>query len=286
MTSLPAKALDSDGWLDLAAAKSWGAVAVGLYLGWNLNASIVKTATELDLGLWSFWEGQSSNPNRGAPQGVEDANRACDLAFALGQPLSAPIFLPNDQVVVSWTMTLDYFDAAIETILKRDRVGGFYGQTSVWLKVKGFGYSYFCHAPDGTSPPFVGAHIVQSVAPGISIGGVSCDVDEIQAADFGGWNLHGLFEVAPTPPPPPPPPEPILRLVTPFMRGSAVLECQKLLTQCGLGYLLEPDGEDGIFGIDTEDAVRDFQASQRLKVDGIVGPLTWAALRKVASARQ
>jgi hypothetical protein len=279
MTSaLPSKALDSDGWLDLAAAKSWGAVAVGLYLGWNLNDSVVKTATELDLGLWSFWEGQSSNPNRGAPQGVEDANRACDLAFALGQPLSAPIFLPNDQEVASWTMTLDYFDAAIETILERDRVGGFYGQTSVWLKVKGFGYSYFCHAPDGTSPPFVGAHIVQSVAPGISIKGVSCDVDEIQEASFGGWNGKGLFKLGSSPPPPPPPPppsEPVLRLTTPLTKGSAVLKCQQLLMRHGIHVV-----EDGIFGQATEAAVKNFQASQRLLADGVVGPLTWTALSK------
>ena len=279
MTSaLPSKALDSDGWLDLAAAKSWGAVACGLYLGFNLTRAVADLAAAHDLGIWSFWEGQSSNPNRGAPQGVTDANRACDLAFALGQPLGAPIYLPNDQEVTNESATLAYFQAAMATLRERGRIGGFYGQTSVWLKVKGFGYSYFCHAPDGTQAPFVGAHIVQSVAPGISIKGVSCDVDEIQAADFGGWNGKGLFELGSSPPPPPPPPppsEPVLRLTTPLTKGPAVLKCQQLLMRHGIHVV-----EDGIFGRATEAAVKNFQTSQRLSADGVVGPLTWTALSK------
>jgi murein L,D-transpeptidase YcbB/YkuD len=35
---------------------------------------------------------------------------------------------------------------------------------------------------------------------------------------------------------------------------------------------------DGVFGANTETAVRDFQEGAGLVVDGIVGPATWAAL--------
>src|SRR5208282_3718060 len=132
--------------------------------------------------------------------------------------------------------------------LKDRHVAGFYGQTSVWERIKGFGYSYFMHAPDGTKAPFVGAHIVQSVTPQISIKGVSCDVDEIQAADFGGWNGKGLFKLGSSPPPP----SPVLRLTTPYTKGPAVLKCQQLLTKHGIHVI-----EDGIFGPATGAAVRD-----------------------------
>ena len=56
-------------------------------------------------------------------------------------------------------------------------------------------------------------------------------------------------------------------------RGVAVVELQKLLTQ--KGFRLTPDG---IFGSNTDAAVRNFQRSRGLGIDGIVGPNTWTAL--------
>ena len=65
--------------------------------------------------------------------------------------------------------------------------------------------------------------------------------------------------------------------------GSYMVECQNDLTQ--LGYDLQPYGADGKFGAKTETAVKQFQGSHvdpntgnKLKVDGIVGSATWAAL--------
>jgi lysozyme len=56
-------------------------------------------------------------------------------------------------------------------------------------------------------------------------------------------------------------------------RGASVVTLQKLL-DASSGAL----AEDGIFGPKTEAAVRAFQAAHGCKVDGIVGPETWAAL--------
>ena len=65
--------------------------------------------------------------------------------------------------------------------------------------------------------------------------------------------------------------------------GPDVVECQQDLIQ--LGYDLSPYGADGKFGAKTEKAVKDFQSTHvdpntgnQLKVDGIVGPASWAAL--------
>jgi hypothetical protein len=56
--------------------------------------------------------------------------------------------------------------------------------------------------------------------------------------------------------------------------GEDVRECQSLLVEAGF-----PTAVDGVFGPATEEAVKEFQLSSNLKADGIVGALTWDALR-------
>jgi peptidoglycan hydrolase-like protein with peptidoglycan-binding domain len=56
--------------------------------------------------------------------------------------------------------------------------------------------------------------------------------------------------------------------------GNPVRRAQKRLTLGGY----DTKGVDGIFGADTEAAVRRFQGDRRLTVDGIVGPRTWAEI--------
>jgi chitosanase len=69
--------------------------------------------------------------------------------------------------------------------------------------------------------------------------------------------------------------ERILKLATPMMRGDDVTEVQRALTAQLPGLRLEADG---IFGSDTDGAVRQFQTARGLKSDGVVGPATRAAL--------
>lgn len=65
-----------------------------------------------------------------------------------------------------------------------------------------------------------------------------------------------------------------LRITDPLMEGIDVVNVQQRLSE--LGYY---DGEvDGVYDRDTVDAVRAFQESMGLMVDGVVGPDTWNAI--------
>ena len=66
--------------------------------------------------------------------------------------------------------------------------------------------------------------------------------------------------------------DPVLQL---HDRGVAVERLQGLL----VGASFDPGPVDGDFGMQTDTAVRTCQGARGLDVDGVVGPLTWAALR-------
>jgi hypothetical protein len=58
--------------------------------------------------------------------------------------------------------------------------------------------------------------------------------------------------------------------------GEWVSYAQQLLTNAG--YPPQDHQIDGLFGPLTKEAVRDFQGAHGLDPDGVIGPLTWAAL--------
>jgi peptidoglycan hydrolase-like protein with peptidoglycan-binding domain len=54
-------------------------------------------------------------------------------------------------------------------------------------------------------------------------------------------------------------------------KGQAVKDLQEALKALALA----PGPIDGVFGKQTEDAVKAFQKLKELEVDGVVGPITW-----------
>jgi peptidoglycan hydrolase-like protein with peptidoglycan-binding domain len=66
----------------------------------------------------------------------------------------------------------------------------------------------------------------------------------------------------------------LLFLVSPEMHGSDVKAAQRILA----AHDEDPGPADGTYGPATAAAVRRFQRAHGLRVDGIVGPETWAAL--------
>lgn len=65
-----------------------------------------------------------------------------------------------------------------------------------------------------------------------------------------------------------------MRLLKIGSRGQAVKELQQLLAQRGYNLAV-----DGVFGPNTETLVKDFQKKVGLTADGLVGNMTWTALK-------
>lgn len=66
-----------------------------------------------------------------------------------------------------------------------------------------------------------------------------------------------------------------MRILRIGMNGSDVMEIQAMLRKLGFNIAV-----DGIFGPDTQSAVMGFQRARGLDPDGVIGPLTYAAMRK------
>lgn len=91
---------------------------------------------------------------------------------------------------------------------------------------------------------------------GVKVCGITCDLND----SFGN---EGWWQVA----------ERTTKLLKLGMKGEEVRILQNMLNS--LGYKLTVDG---VFGIITQGAVKDFQRSSGLVVDGIVGSKTWSKL--------
>lgn len=101
------------------------------------------------------------------------------------------------------------------------------------------------------------------------------------------WDAHGKYTGAMVRskqyPPPMPPfdgavPFPAIPTSRPLLKKGHVMReverLQKILNRLGFKCGVP----DGIFGVKTDAAVRAFQSDAKIGVDGIVGPVTWAAL--------
>ena len=130
-------------------------------------------------------------------------------------------------------------------------------------------YGHHCMAIIGWDDNYEGnayAYCPQSWGTGFGLNGF-CYVSWTDIfRDYDVWAMTFAEATDPTKPY-------IRRTLRNGMEGDDVKELQTLLGKNG--YSIVPDG---VFGSNTEEAVRKYQATRNLTADGVVGPKTWAEL--------
>ncbi|WP_010631551.1 glycoside hydrolase domain-containing protein [Sporolactobacillus vineae] len=260
-----------------------GVGAIGRYLGpehsWksvdNQEAKVILAA---GLGLFSIWE---TNPVKRAyfteAQAKKDAAAAERYAAAIGQPPGTPIYFTVDYnaggedlgTIINYFRRIRgiryrigaYGSFRVVEAVSRAKAADFFYQTYAWsegrLSACAHIYQYrndrilsgvrvdddLVLKPDGIWPADTGKNKSSTRIPG-------------KAAPAAKKNISSGSVPYPG------------HLVREGSRGDAVRRIQHIAGAA----------EDGLFGPQTRQAVRNWQKKHGLKPDGIVGPLTWNAM--------
>jgi Domain of unknown function (DUF1906) len=146
-----------------------------------------------------------SDFTRGYDGGVADAQTGLGLHGAAGGPDSAPIFFSVDEDIDldTWKSVASQWFRGINSVLGVDRTGIYgHAQACTWAIGDGVvgrsttpGHSWAWQTKawsHGAREP--GAVLYQSVVvtpsdPGVVVGGIKLDVDEVLSTDFGQWDF-------------------------------------------------------------------------------------------------
>jgi len=140
------------------------------------------------------------------------------------------------------------------------------------------------HGPMATMPDRPGLAVRMKQHVGVYVGGgevvewrgfaYGCVVTKLNARPWLEWYELPWVEYAAQDEQP----QNTRRVLREGCEGEDVKALQERLAELGYGHYLGRWGADGDFGLATHSAVMAFQDQHGLAVDGIVGPLTWAAL--------
>lgn len=151
------------------------------------------------------WPNAPSDFTRGYDGGVADAQTALRLHGAAGGPASAPIFFSVDEDISAdtWKSTAIQWFRGINSVLGVERTGMYGGARQLGWAIgdgvigrsttPGYRWAWQTRAWSGGSrePAAVlfQREVVTPSDPGAIIDGVSVDVDDVLAPDFGQWDL-------------------------------------------------------------------------------------------------
>lgn len=210
-----------------------------------------------------------------ADTGRRDATYAMAQAQLLGAPQGTAIYFScePDAKNGAFSLTADYTNRVLpywracrEVLGSQYRIGAYsFGTWLDWLLRDGA--TEFCWLPNASGWPGYRAfltsnrwHYLQRLPSNVNFNGCLVDWDDVNPAmaDIGAWMATG------SPPP---------VVVTPptIRRGSTDDDVKRLQTILTIAA-------DGIFGPQTERAVKFYQVAHELTPDGVVGPATWRKL--------
>ncbi|WP_206922800.1 glycoside hydrolase domain-containing protein [Alicyclobacillus suci] len=264
---------------NVQALKSAGYKVIGRYLGAKTTSMTktitpdeLKTIQSAGLSVILFWE---TNPTSAAyftaAQGSADAKQAMEEMQYLGAPKTAAIYFVVDYDAQSSDMAAieAYFKAVYQTVNGAYLVGA-YGSYAVVSALWKTGYVDKVMQTYAWSAGQVSNCHVYQYQNNVTVAGVNADLNAVFAAP-GSWP-----EVTPQVPNLSANPT-----VQSGSTGAAVQALQIALMRLGYSVVGTADGD---FGPNTLSGVKAFQTAQKLTVDGIVGPATWAALDKAVGA--
>lgn len=263
-----------------AAIAEAGYVGVLRYIGWDFGngprcisvpeyQALQAAGLQIDL----VWETNATMVLRGGPGGSVDGAEARRLCEILGH--TNPVYVAIDfDISPGQQATADDYQSAFSASHSAE----FYGKYDV---IEHAGTGWQCAAwsgyGSGTGGSIGGRRVSDKARLFQEVGyalGNSCDVNDV----IGG---AGDFQIGTDAPAQVPVVTPIPSQPDHVLVGT-VIEVQTdltLISQHNNDSSLDPQGIDGIWGPNTEAAVRSFQTQTNLDVDGIVGVQTITALR-------
>lgn len=239
-------------------------------------------AAGLTIGL--VWEYTAGRAAAGFDAGVADAKAAEAQASALGFPTAIPIFYAVDFGTTA-SVVLPYFQGAASVATYPVGVYGSLQVTEGVLNAGSATVAWQCCAWSGLAVSSR-ASLYQRLHPTVASPVAGTDED-ILLHPFPMWGGHPSTPVVVVHPPVASPIPPVFLKTAPAplpdlklgMRGAAVRSLQAGLNAVFPAY--SHLQTDGVFGPATYSVLTEFQRRAGLTADGVVGPNTRAALKRV-----
>lgn len=146
------------------------------------------------LGMAGVFEDAAGNWRGGAAQGRRDGGIARAFADRIGFPGDRPIFAAIDQDVVTaaeFSLVLDYV-GQFSHVIGGSQLGGVYGEADVIDRCRNAQVAtYFWQTAAWSRGRKTACDAFQYVGS-VSVGGVTCDTNQLNALDWGQHNLEDI----------------------------------------------------------------------------------------------